>query len=75
MPYVFRQDDLPKLDIQIDHGSDYAAWQAQLESYMSLSRLSEEVQIRIACVFPEKLSSSFKISAFLMLRKQTLQQS
>ena len=42
MPYVFRQDDLPKLDIQIDRGSDYAAWQAQLESYMSLSRLSEE---------------------------------
>ena len=42
MPYVFRQDDLPKLDIQINRGSDFAAWPAQWESYMSLSRLSEE---------------------------------
>ena len=51
MLYVFRQGDLPKLDILIDRGSDFAVWQAQWESYMSLSGLSEEsadkkVQIR-----------------------------
>jgi len=39
MPYIFRQGDLPKLDVQVDCGSDFTAWKAQWESYMSLSGL------------------------------------
>ena len=42
MPYVFRQGDLPRLDLQVDRGSDFTAWRSQRESYMSLSGLSEE---------------------------------
>ena len=42
MPYVFRQGDLPKLDVQVDRGSDFTAWRAQWESYMSLSELAGE---------------------------------
>ena len=42
MPYVFRQGDLPRLDLQVDHSSDFQAWQAQWECYASLSGLSEE---------------------------------
>ena len=58
---MFRQGDLPKLDIQIDCGSDIAAWQAQWESYMSLSGLSEEsadkkVQALNLCFSRETLS-------------------
>ena len=44
--YVFRQGDLPKLDLQIDYGSDFSAWQMQWESYMSLSRLGEETPVK-----------------------------
>ena len=44
--YVFHQGDLPKLDLQIDHGSDFSAWQTQWESYMSLSRLGEETAVK-----------------------------
>ena len=42
MPYVFRQGDLPRLDLQVDRSSDFQAWQAQWECYASLSGLSEE---------------------------------
>ena len=42
MPFVFQQGDLPRLDLQVDRGSDFAAWQAQWDSYMSLSGLSAE---------------------------------
>ena len=42
MPYVFQQGDLPRLDLKVNHGSDFAARQAQWNSYMSLSRLSAE---------------------------------
>jgi len=42
MPYVFRQGDLPKLDLQLDCGSDFTAWRSQWESYMSLLGLSKE---------------------------------
>ena len=42
MPYVFQQGDLPRLHLQVDRGSDFQAWQAQWESYTSLSGLSEE---------------------------------
>jgi len=44
--YVFCQGDLPKLDLQVDRSSDFTAWQTQWESYISLSRLSEESAVR-----------------------------
>ena len=62
MPFVFRQDDLPRLDLQVDRGSDFMAWQSQWESYMSLSGLFEEsaakkVQALNLCFSRETLSS------------------
>ena len=42
MAYVFRQGDLPKLDLQIDRGTDFAAWRAQWEAYATLSGLDKE---------------------------------
>ena len=61
MPYTFRQGDLPKLDVQVDRGTDFMAWKAQWESYMSLSGLSEEsaekkVQALTLCFSRETLS-------------------
>lgn len=46
MPFTFRQGDLPKLDLQVDRGTDFSAWQAQWESYLSLSELDKEPQAR-----------------------------
>ena len=42
MPYTFRQGDLPKLDLQIDRGSDFVIWKVQWDSYLSLSGLADE---------------------------------
>ena len=42
LAYVFRQSDLPKLDLHIDRGTDFRAWQTQWESYCSLSGLGKE---------------------------------
>ena len=42
MPYTFRQGDLPKLDLHIDHGSDFAALKVQWDSYLSLSGLDNK---------------------------------
>lgn len=61
MPYVFHQSDLPKLDVQVDRGSDFMAWKAQWESYMSLSGLSAEsaekqVQALTLCFSRDTLS-------------------
>ena len=44
MAYVFRQGDLPKLDLQVDRGTDFSAWKAQWEAYMNLSGLDKEPQ-------------------------------
>ena len=44
MAYVFRQGDLPKLDLQTDRGTDFKAWRAQWEAYLSLSGLEGEEQ-------------------------------
>ena len=57
MPYVFRQGDLPRLDLQVDRGTDFVAWRSQWESYMNLSGLTEEsdakkVQALNLCFFP-----------------------
>ena len=61
MPYVFRQTDLPKLDIQVDRGSDFEAWKEQWTSYCTLSGLAEEsavkqVQVLTLCLSRETLS-------------------
>ena len=42
MPYVFRQGHLPKLDLQVDCGTDFQAWREHWESYSSLSELDKE---------------------------------
>ena len=61
MPYVFRQTDLPKLDIQVDRGSDFEAWKDQWTSYCTLSGLAEEsaatkVQVLTLCLSRETLA-------------------
>ena len=40
--YVFRTSDLPKLDLDIDRGTDFQAWHQQWLVYCSLSGLSAE---------------------------------
>ena len=42
MAFVFRQGDLPKLDLQVDRGSDFKAWKIQWEAYFSLSGLDDQ---------------------------------
>ena len=39
MPYTFRAGDLPKLDLDVDRGSDFLAWEKQWNSYRILSGL------------------------------------
>ena len=55
MPYVFRQGDLPKLDLQVDRGTDFKAWKSQWEAYFSLSGLdgqagAKQVQALTLCL-------------------------
>ena len=40
--YTFRTSDLPKLDLDTDRGSDFAAWHQQWLAYRSLSGLGSE---------------------------------
>ena len=40
--YTFRQGDLPKLDLQIDRGTEFTAWRTQWDSYSSLLGLAKE---------------------------------
>ena len=40
MTYTFRAGDLPKLDLDVDRGSDFLAWEKQWNSYMTLSGLA-----------------------------------
>ena len=42
MSYTFRTGDLPKLDLQVDRGSDFKAWRSQWDAYLSLSGLDKE---------------------------------
>ena len=42
MAFVFRQGDLPKLDLQVDRGSDFKAWKIQWEAYFSLLGLDDQ---------------------------------
>ena len=59
--YRFRQNDLPKLDIHIDRGTDFDVWRAQWETYCSLSGLAnvdatKQVQVLTLCLSREMLS-------------------
>ena len=61
MSFTFRPSDLPRLDLQVDRRSDFAAWQAQWESYRSLSGLASEsaakqVQALTLCFSRDTLS-------------------
>ena len=33
--YVFRQGDLPRLDLQVDRGMDFKAWKAQWDAFLA----------------------------------------
>ena len=59
--FTFRQGDLPKLDIQVDRGTDFMAWKAQWDCYSSLSGLNEQsdekqVQALTLCFSRETLT-------------------
>ena len=41
--YTFWQSDLPKLDVQIDRGTDFTAWRMQWEVHGSLLGLDQQV--------------------------------
>ena len=40
--YTFRLGDLPKLDLQVDRGTDFKAWKAQWSAYFNLSGLNTQ---------------------------------
>ena len=40
--FTFRQGHLPKLDLQVDRGTDFAAWKSQWYCYSSLSGLTDQ---------------------------------
>lgn len=46
MSYTFRQGDLPKLDLQVDRGTDFTAWKSQWEAYFSLSGLESQTDAK-----------------------------
>ena len=46
MTYVFRQGDLPKLDLQVDRGTDFKSWKTQWEAYLNLSGLDKQPQAK-----------------------------
>ena len=59
--YTFHQGDLPKLDLQVDHGSNFAACKLQWDSYCSLSGLADQdsakqVQALTLCFSHDTLS-------------------
>ena len=61
MRYMFRQGDLPKLDLQVDRGSDFATWKVQWDSYLNLLGLDNEdaakqVQALALCFTQETLT-------------------
>ena len=59
--YTFCQGDLPRLDLQIDRGTEFTTWQTQWDSYSSLSGLAREdsakqVKALTMCLSREKLA-------------------
>ena len=61
MAFVFRQGDLPKLDLQVDRGTDFKAWKSQWEAYTNLSGLitqdaAKQVQALTLCFSRETVT-------------------
>ncbi len=61
MAYAFRPGDLPKLDLQVDRGTDFKAWKSQWEAYLSLLGLgaqaqSKQVQALTLCLSRETVT-------------------
>jgi len=58
MAYVFRQTDLPKLDIYVVRWSDFEAWKDQWMSYLRAGKESTETQVQVLtlCLSQETLS-------------------
>ena len=61
MTYVFRQGDLPKLDLQVDRGTDFAAWRSQWDAYFCLSGLdsqpaAKQIQALTLCLSRETVT-------------------
>ena len=59
--YTFRQGDLPKLDLQVDRGSDFKAWKSQWDAYICLSGLdkvepAKQVQALTLCFARETVT-------------------
>ena len=59
--YVFRQGDLPKLDLQVDRGTDFQAWKSQWDVYINLSGLhnqaaATQVQALTLCLSRETVT-------------------
>ena len=48
MAFTFRQGDLPKLDLQVDRGTDFQAWKQQWQAYFSLSGLDKQPETKQA---------------------------
>ena len=42
--FVFRRRDIPKLDLQVDRGTDFKAWKTQWDAYCNLSGLKDQNQ-------------------------------
>ena len=64
--YTFRQSDLPKLDLNIDRRTDFAAWRAQWDSFCFLSGLVDEdtakqVKVLTLCLSRETLAVVYNL--------------
>lgn len=58
--YVFRQEDLPKLNLQVNKGTHFQTWKKQWEAYFGLSGLdaqedAKQDQVLILCLSWETL--------------------
>ena len=65
---MFRQGDLPKLELQVDRGRNFSAWRMQWEPYCSLSSLEREeatkqVKVLTLCFSRETLSTVQNLGA------------
>ena len=42
MPFTFRCSDIPKLNLDVDRGSNFKAWLEEWSAYIAVSGLSKE---------------------------------
>ena len=59
--WSFRKSELPKLDINVDHGPRFESWKTQWESYCALSGLSNQtaniqIQALVLCMTRDTLT-------------------